>query len=176
MSDKIVIDDAMRARARDVFSLPHFTDERLTAALRALLDPPAEPEVVVTEAMRLAGYEVWIGPQRVSVLELCGDIYIAMERARLKEAAEGPNLEPGSVRWEETPIFGGGSCGGQSRGHRRHDDKPGYVTHRRSETRAPSGMPMTSQQRTCRGHYRAADLPFGQRYITPWLHRRKDDP
>jgi hypothetical protein len=88
MTDKIVITDAMVERAilkwKSISGMPVFHEVRDIIA--AALNPPAEPEVVVTQAMMDAGRDAYCAYQSPQPLNnLCAAIYRAMHAACLKE-------------------------------------------------------------------------------------------
>ena len=160
LSDKVVIDDAMRERARKAFELEHYTQDELNRWLRASLNSPAEPEVEVevTDAMRDAGQREYCASRWTVGAMAVELIYLAMERQRLKDAAAGPQPQPAEHvhNFKPGPMWDRCDCG---------VERPGRANPSLNFVKAHD-------------HHRKSDRVFngdGTFTVAVFSHRRKGD-
>ncbi len=132
--EKPVVDDAMVKRFADAISRAGnyvaFDGSALRVALQAALTSPApEPEVIVTDMMESAGNTAYWRHEHLPNLKRMAEVYRAMERQRMKDAAGAPKAEP--YRGVEALSLLGRSM----RGHSRFgDDKLRYHHLRKGDT------------------------------------------
>ena len=125
------VTDEMARRAQTELQQPKWTNrwgtpEAMRAALEAALNPPAEPEIEVSEMMVNVGVNAYFFSTKNHDFDgdlrpILPDIYRAMERARREEAGTGHSDH--HVHFRKTaPCV--------------------YVKHRRSTDKSPSSNPV----------------------------------
>ncbi len=120
MSEKVVVTDEMVERflrAVPGAVAPSFNATKL--ALDAALNPPAEPEIVVTQEMALAGEDVLVERRGCGMMmvNVAADVYRAMHK-----------LAPSACSHAWTIGWGGGGADGKGRSARQCS-KCGLVKH-----------------------------------------------